>query len=260
MADIQDAIDAAKAKRAETKPTLKTFTNLGEKIEKLTGEYNALKPLENAPNLSQTCISYLEKWVTEKVYKRRVSFTSKQTDKGNLVEGDAIIYASGHVNGMGLSSKNEKKFFNEWMHGEPDVIGETIVDDIKASFSHETFPIFAVDLPEKDYDWQVTGYMALTGKKKGRVIFALMSMPEEMILKEARWKLGYEYTSEQYQEFADQFRYDDLPPYLRIKEFEVEYSEEKVEAIKKRVLECREYINNTILPALEANAKKYHIA
>ena len=257
ITEIEASIVEKSAKLEVTKPTLKTYQNILDSIRKLETSRELLLPLIDAPNLSQTCISFLEKWVSEKVYKRRVEFTSKQTNKGNIVEEDAIIYASGHVGEMGLSSKNEQRFNSDFLHGEPDVISEDYVFDLKSSWSHDTFPLYATELPESDYEWQVLGYMALTGKKKGRVIFALMSMPEEMIMKEARWKLGYEYTEDQYQEFADQFRYDDLPPYLRIKEFEVEYSEEKIEAIKKRVLECRDYINNTILPRIEENSKKY---
>jgi hypothetical protein len=82
-------------------------------------------------------------------------------------------------------------------------------------------------------------------------------MPEEMIMKEARWKLGQEYTKEEYDNFAAKYQYESLPTFLRIKEFEVDYDPEKIEAIERRVIECRNYINNSILPALEANAKKY---
>lgn len=257
---IQDAktvLAETVIKRDATRPELKTYSNLCEKILKIEAEISDLEKQKGNPRLSKTCISFLESWVNEFVYRRRIEVTSKMMDKGNIVEDDAIIYASGHVKEMGLSSKNTQKFRNDWAQGEPDVISDNYVFDTKCSWSHDTFPLYSTGLPESDYDWQVKGYMALTGKTKGRVVFVLMSMPEDMIQKEARWKLGAEFTREEYESFAAQFRYDDLPAYLRIREYEVEYDESCIDAIKKRVLECRAYINNTIIPALEMNAKKY---
>ena len=255
--DIETSIREKEEKLSVTKSTLKTYQNILAAIEKLTNSRNVLLPKINDANLSQTCITFLEKWVNEKVYGRRIEATSKQTDKGNIVEDDSIIYASGYVSEIGLTSKNLDHFSDEDITGTPDIITQDYVFDIKSSWSHDTFPLYAGELPNTDYDWQVLGYMAMTGKKKGRVVFALMSMPEEMIMKEARWKLGYEFDQSQYQEFAEQFRYDDLPAYLRIREFEIPYDEEKIEAIRARVIECRAYINDTILPALEENKMKY---
>lgn len=273
-------IEAKKAKLAETKKAnelrlasmkegLKTTEKAKESAAKAEGKLeNQIKALEekyqellpdiDAPNLSQICIKFLEDWVNGHVYQRRIEVVTKYTYKGNAVEEDAIAYASGYIPEMGLSSKNEEHFENEFFKGTPDVIGEDYVFDPKSSWSHDTFPLYAAEIPETDYDWQVLGYMDLTGKTQGRVVFVLMSMPEEIIEKEARWKLGAEYTREQYLEFARNYQYDDLPAYLRIKEYEIAYDPDKIEAVKKRVQECRDYIENTILPALERNAQKYY--
>ena len=251
--DLKDRIEKLGKMKTGSKSAAKALVG----IEKLSTQIEYLEGIQDTPNLSATCISFLHSWVNEHVYQRRVEFTSKQTDKGNLVEEDAIIYASGYIPEMGVASKNETHFENEWMIGTPDVLPDEWVFDNKASFSHDTFPLYETELPEIDHDWQVTGYMELTDREKGAVVYTLMSMPEEMIIKEARWKLGLEYTQAQYDEFAKQFRYDDLPAYLRIKRFDIEYSEEKIEAIKRRVLECRDYIQNIILPALEKKKKKY---
>ena len=255
--DLKIVLAASMEKLSVTKDTLKTYSNIEAKIAVINEKIKALQPYIDAPNLSETCISFLESWANEFAYNRRVDFSSKYTAKGTAVEEDAINYASGHIPEMGLSSKNLTRFRDEYLEGEPDVISAEYVFDTKASFSHETFPLYSKDLPEPAYDWQVLGYMSLTGKKKGRVVYVLMDMPEEMIIKEARWKLGSEYTRPQYDEFAAQYLYNDLPAYLRIKEYEIPYDEEKVEAIKNRVLQCREYINNVIVPSIEANAKKY---
>lgn len=257
-----------KEKHAQMKPGLATTNKAAEMIEKKIQQYkdyfektqnevDELRKRVDEPNLSQTCITFLRKWADEKIYKRRVEFTSKMTDKGNLVEDDSINYASIHL-GWGLVSKNPERFRNEFVHGEPDLILDNEIPDIKSSWTHETFPLYSAELENEDYAWQDLVYQWLCDKPKGSVVFVLTSMPEEMIRKDARWKLPEGYKEEEYAEFAKQFQYDDLPPYLRIKQYDVPRDEEKIEAIKKRVLECRAYIETVILPEVEKNYKKFN--
>ena len=256
--ELEAKIIEATEKWATIREGLKSKAITAERVEKLKAERERLLPYKDAPHLSQSCITYLEKWCNEWVYARRLEFTSKQTDKGNLVEGDAIVYACGHIPDMGLPSKNQKSFReDEWIQGTPDVLAEEYVFDVKSSWTHDTFPLYCSEIPNTDYDWQVKGYMHLTGKRKGRVLFVLMSMPEEMLRKEARWKLGQEFTEAQFMEWAAQYQYDDLPPCLRLKEYEVDWDDEAIEAVKRRVLECRAYIQDSIIPALKINAAKY---
>lgn len=213
--------------------------------------------------LSATCKTHLKKWLIRELTGKRVDFKSKPTDKGNAVEDDAIVYASCHIPEMGLCCKNEKRYFDEWMTGTPDVVipGQE-VDDMKSSYSAETFPLFETELPEKDYDWQVVGYMGLLRSNgiicpKGHVIYALMSMPEDMIEREARYKLGQFYTRDQYEAFAANYQYDDLPPAMRLKKYPVEYDEEKVQAIRDRVVECRNYVESVLWPTYLNNINQF---
>jgi len=261
LEELRIEIADREAKLAEMKPTLKTYPKQVEMFKRRQAEYLELLPRENEPNLSKTCITYLRKWADEKIYKRKVQFSSKQTDKGNLVEDVSIDYASIHLE-WGLVSKNLERFHNEWAHGEPDLVLENEVPDIKSSYTHETFPLYSPELENKDYEWQDLVYQWLTGIKKGSIVFVLTSMPDEMIRKEARFskQLSEGYTEQEYEEFAEQFRYDDLPPYLRIKQYDVEYSEEKIEAIKTRVNECRKYIETVLIPEVEKNFKKFNKA
>ena len=257
IADLNTDMAATREKLAATKPTLKTYTNLLAKIEKIEAQLEALEPLKDAPHLSRTCISHLESWVSEFMYGRKIEFDSKQTRKGNAVEYDALIYASGHIPEMGIPTKNEVKKFDDWMNGTADLVSDDYIFDNKASYSHATFPLYSMEIPETDYYWQVLGYMALYGKKKGRVVYTLMSMPDEMIRKEAKWILGPEYTQSEYEAFAAKFQYEEIPAYLRIKQFEVYWDEDQVQAIRSRVEQCRQYIQENIVPAIEMNMAKY---
>lgn len=258
IAELEQDLLQRRIKHCEMKPGLKTTEKAGEMIDRKQAELEELYFTKDEPNLSATCKTFLKTWLDEKIYQRRIEFTSKQTDKGIVVEEDSIVYAAAHIEEMGFVSKNLHGFSNEYMHGEPDVITKDAVFDIKSSWTHATFPLYESEIPETAYNWQVLGYMELLKKQKGSVIFCLMSMPEDMIRKEARWKLPEGYKEAEYEEFAAQFRYDDLPPYLRLKQYEVEYSEEKIEAIKNRVLECRKYIETVLLPEVEKNFKKFN--
>ena len=257
IAELEQDLQERKAKYAEMKPGLKSREKAAEMIDRKAGELAELYSKKDEPNLSATCKTFLKTWLDEKIYQRRIEFTSKQTDKGIVVEEDAIIYAAAHIDEMGFVSKNLHRFSNDFMHGEPDVITNDAVWDIKSSWTHGTFPLYDSEIPETAYAWQVLGYMELAKRNKGGVIFCLMSMPEDMIRKEARWKLPEGYTEAEYEEFAAQFRYDNLPPYLRIKQYEVEYNEEKIEAIKTRVNECRKYIETVLIPEVGKNFKKF---
>lgn len=211
---------------------------------------------EGKGGLSVGAKTHCKKWLKSKIYERRVDFSSKYTEKGNAVEEDAIQYVAYNL-GWGLASKNTQRFCNDYLEGEPDVILSDKVPDIKSSFSHDTFPLYDVEIPDKCYEWQDLGYMDLTGRKKGSVVYVLMSMPEDMIWKELKWKLPEGYTEKEYEKAADQYRYDNLPAYLRIREYPVEYDEEKIQKIYTRVRECRDYINNVLLPEVLKQFDKY---
>lgn len=257
LADAKKSLEDKTAKLNESKPGTKTRANIEAAIAKINAEIEDLKKRINEPNLSETCISYLESWVTEKLYDRRVDFTVKTTDKGNLVEDDAIAYLSCHVPGFEFATKNTQYFADEHMHGSPDVIEAETGADVKASWNHSTFPLYDKDLPSADYYGQMQGYMHLTGRSAWKVIYCLMSMPEEMMIKEARYRLGPDYSKEQFDEFAANYMYDDLPAHLRIKEFDVSYDPEYIERVKIRVVECRKYIADNLIPIIQKQESKY---
>lgn len=253
IADLTGKLAEQTVRLEALKPGTKSYGAQESRIGKTKAEIASLILEIDAPNLSETCKSYLKKWLNEHLYQRRIEFYSKQTTKGDAVEDDAITYASAWVDGMRMAVKNTRHFENDWLTGTPDVVNGYIVFDTKASYTHDTFPLYESEIPELDYDWQVKGYCELTGAQRGAVVFVLMSMPEDMIEREARWRLGQEFTREQYQDFAAQYRYDDLPPHLRLKVFPVERDLEAIEAVKKRVEECRAYIAQVLIPAVEKN-------
>ena len=176
--------------------------------------------------LSKTTLSYVDTWLKEQIYGVNKDFSSKYTDKGNRMEDAAIDYVEEHLYPNDLLIKNEEYFEDDYFKGTPDLILEDEIIDIKNSWDCFTFPLLAKELPNKDYYYQLQVYMHLTGRKKAKVIYVLMDTPEDL--------LGY---------YNSVVSYQNIDSKHRIKVFEVEYSEEVIEAIKTRVNEIREYIN-----------------
>src|SRR5574344_1774343 len=180
---------------------------------------------KKAGELSKTTQTYVDAWLKEKIYGYRKQFSSKQTDKGLAYEDEAIDKAIEWLN-IPFVLKNEQKFENDFLTGEPDLILEDCIIDIKNSWDCFTFPLFETELPNDDYYWQMQCYMELTGKRKSKVVYVLLTTPET------------------YQNM--EMVYDHVPTKQRIKVFEVDYDPEAVEKIKKRVEEIIIYIETKL--------------
>lgn len=196
--------------------------------------------------LSQTTKSYCEDWLKSKIYNRKLEFTSKYTDKGIIMEDESIDFLSEKL-GLGMLFKNEKYYENDYMIGTDDIEIPDLIIDTKNSWSWETFPYFDKKIPNSNYEWQLQGYMELTGKRKAKLIYVLSNTPQHLIEREARnycYYNGYDQMDmEIYNKFHEKLTYDDLPDELKIKIYNIDYDPEMIKKIKLRVNECREYIN-----------------
>ena len=199
--------------------------------------------------LSKTCKAYLQELAIEEMYGIKKEFSSRYTDKGNIVENESIELAQ-QVLDCGFIHKNEEKLSNDYLTGTPDVNTNDILLDIKSSYDGTTFPFFAEEIPTKDYYYQLMGYMALTGKTESLLVYCLTNTPSEIVEDEIRrehWKNHLIDESEELrQEVESKHNFDHIPTEKRIKTFEVNYDEEVIQAIYKRIEECREYYNTLI--------------
>lgn len=204
---------------------------------------------DTPPELPEGAKEYCKQWVKTEIYgKKLADVQTKYTRKGNMVEDESILFAYGPK-----VKKNEEWFENEYITGTPDIIKENIVD-VKNSWSHEQFPLFTTELPEKAYSYQLLGYMDLTKKHAtGQVTYTLMDTPHELIEREYRIATrglnarddDQKHTPE-YLEFAKNYQYNDIDRKYRIKSFDVEYDAQKIEQIHERVELCRQYIKTLI--------------
>lgn len=187
--------------------------------------------------LSETAKSMLTLWYKEQLYGRKKEITSKYMTKGTTVEDASIEYVNS-IYGTNWK-KNEQYYENDIMHGTPDIVSDTIID-IKNSWDFTTFPLFSSKIPTKDYEWQVQGYMMLTGKKQASVIYTLMDLPDEQIEWEYRRSGG---TGLVTPEFKANYKYTDIDHKLRVKRFDFEYSDELADQIVAKVEEARKFVS-----------------
>ena len=232
------------AKQLETLNGLKNKIKLTEKQAELR---DALELKLNAkPELSIGAKSFIKEIVLFDKYGIRQEINNKYLDKGLEVEDLSIELAS-IVLDTGFLMKNDERFTNEYLTGEPDVLEPLI--DVKSSWSAATFPFFDDTLKNKLYEWQLKGYMMLTGKKEAWLVYALINTPMQLVEDEMRrvsWKRGElgEVSEEVEREVLSFHTFDDIPVEKRVKAFKVEYTEADEKKIIEKVELARKYYNS----------------
>ena len=201
-------------------------------------------PRNKSELLSETAKTYIQDYFKEKELGIAKEFWSRYTDKGLQMEDEAIEFA-GQVLGWDFVVKNTERYNNEWLTGEPDVITKDLLADIKCSWDANTFPMFDTELKNKDYFWQLQGYMFLTGMYKAELVYCLMSTPHQIVedeVRRAHWKAGLiDEDLDLREAVQSQHNFDHLPNELRIKRFIVEKDEQAIEQIKEKVEIARDY-------------------
>lgn len=160
-----------------------------------------------------------ENYLKEKIYGYKKTFSSKYTDKGLSMEDEAIDKAIEWLD-IPFVLKNTERKETEFFTGEPDLILDDYIIDIKNSWSWETFPLFDKTLKNEAYYAQMQVYMSLFEKKKAKVVYMLLTTPETY----QNMPMTYEHVSKEY----------------RMKVFDVEYNQEYIDKLISRVKYVRE--------------------
>ena len=199
--------------------------------------------------LSKTCKSYLQELAIEEMYGIKKEFSSRYTDKGIEVERTSIDLVQDNCD-FGFMYKNEEHFENDYLTGTPDVNTDNILLDVKSSYDATTFPWFEEEIPNKDYYYQLQGYMALCNKRKSVLAYCLVNTPFQIVedeVRRAHWKEHLIDESEELRADVEaRHNFDHIPAEKRIKTFEVRYDKEVVKAIYERIKECRKYYETLI--------------
>ena len=206
-------------------------------------------PKSKGEVLSQTTKTYLHELAIEEVYGIRKEFSSRYTDKGNEVE-DLSIALCNDVLDIGFIYKNEEHFTNDWITGTPDVNTSEILLDVKSSWDATTFPFFDSELKNKDYFYQLQGYMWLTGKEESLLCYCLIDTPLQIVEDEIRrehWKASLIEESLDLRAFIQsKHTFGHIPREKRLKAFKIAKDEQVIENIKTRIEQCRDYYNDLI--------------
>jgi hypothetical protein len=258
--DCKADIDEQEKKFAALEERLQnmaTGKKIKEKIEKLKAEEAELFKVKDLEPLSQTAKSYLAKVYAEVKYgKRSIDQLkgNKYTEKGKLVEEDGIDLLC-HIERRMLR-KNDERLTNEWLTGELDLFeGESIrkatfIWDIKCPFSTDSFFSLIGQPLNAEYEFQMQGYLDLTGCHEGAIAYTLVSAPAEMIQDELRktfYKLGCvteedpRYIAAK-REIVNNMTFDDMPPEHRLLQFPVYRDQARIDKIHEKVEQCRVYL------------------
>lgn len=231
---------------------------LFDKMMKLKSERDELDKIKQIPNLSVGCKTKLRQIYLSETTGRKKVIKNKYLEKGLMVEEDCITQYS-LLTGC-FHKKNTETKENDYIIGTSDFFWEDIVIDTKASWDIWTFYDSKGKKIKPLYHWQLDGYMWLYGKYFGRLVYCLINTPEHLIKAEER-KVMYEMFGNEgnmlladdlmksvYQDECKQIRknhiFDDIELKDKVKVFEIERDEDRIDRIITVVEGCRWYLNN----------------
>lgn len=206
--------------------------------------------------LSETTKSYIEEiWLKNNYGYDEVVLTDEML-KGLLCEQDAMQLVQDVANdGIFREKYKDGQLSNEYIIGNPDILikqdGIKIIEDTKCSFTIKTF--FNAEM-SKLYEWQLRGYMWLTGSRKARLRYALVDTPLEIIQelqKKAFFKFGCDENNKDYIRFCEQIErnhtFSHIPAEKRLKTYEIEHDDNLIEVLKEQLEKCVVYYNSLSL-------------
>lgn len=210
---------------------------------------------KDGTGLGETAKKYIQELFLEQEMGIKKDIWSRYFDKGRLVEKASIELAN-KVLGWGLTpeyihKEEQEYFYNDFVTGHTDICTETLLADVKSSWDATTFPFFKDGVNEsvyklnKDYYYQLQGYMWLSGHEKAYLVYCLTDTPEEMIMDEVRRELWRAKSIDDDIEIEQMVRrrhnVSHIPEEFRVKKFTVVRDDDVIDKIKQKVFQCREY-------------------
>lgn len=131
--------------------------------------------------LPQGAKSYVEGLVEKEVYGYDDIISSKEMEKGTLVEDESIhLYNRVFFTDY---QKSELSLQMDNVSGHPDITDDAskTVIDIKSSWSKKTFPKLPEQAKNSTYEWQVKTYLMMLGWSKGQIAYCLVNTPEGLL-------------------------------------------------------------------------------
>lgn len=231
-------------KQAKRLDELESKDVLTDAMKKELAELLVKKENSTKIILSDTYINYLLDEYSWRVHGM-VRVTKElmdipQMQKGVLVEFESIKLLS-MVDGVMYipnidENEERERIYNEYLSGEIDayagqsIMQATCVPDIKSIWDLPTFLCKIQEPVTKSNDWQIKGYMDISGAPQGFVANCLIDTPEH-IVESLKWKLLHKLnvTTEEAPEFVKKWqiieksmRFSHISPTQRVFKKQVE--------------------------------------
>jgi hypothetical protein len=225
------------------------------------------KAAKDAGDLSKTAKTHLKNVYIKEKYGRQKDVLTRQMEKGIEVEEESITLLSRVWKKM--LYKNEERLNNEFITGLPDIFeGESIknadqITDIKSSYDLFSFISKVGEPLDKDYYFQLQGYMALSGAKKAFIAYCLVNTPDHIIAGEKyRQFKAMNVISEESPEYIKEamkiernLTFDDIDKEERVLIFEVDRDDAVIEKVYEKVKKARIYLQELEQSHINFNKK-----
>ena len=232
------------------------------KLNELDLKMKELSLMKDIPVLSDTCKRRLAQIYTEETTGRVKDIESVYLEKGLATEEKSITLYSLRTGTM--YRKNKERVSNGFLIGEIDFDDEEkdMVIDAKSSFDIFSFDATIAKAMGNNYWWQLQAYMWLKNRRNGRLAYCLNNTPKDILDKlEKRMRYNFVGTEEEWQEAVEMLKfkhtYDDLPLERRIRIYDIERDDEKIELVKAYIPHFREYLKNITNSKLEEDEQIY---
>lgn len=203
--------------------------------------------------LGETCKAHLMECYIERVYGRTKEITNKYIDKGIQCEEDSLTLYSRVT--KRFYKKNTQVFENDYLIGTPDVLTEDDVIEIKTSWDIFTFHKVLHKAINKDYSWQVQGYMELTDRNRAKLVYCLVDATPQMV-EDAKKKLAWQFSTidtgsvelnpayiAACAEVDKSMTFQDIPMEERYIQITIDRDKKLMGTAKARMDECRAFLN-----------------
>jgi len=216
------------------------------------------------PELPEGLKTYCKEWLKQTLYKRREQVKSKYISKGHDTEEEGFTMMAVNLK-LGFVQKNEEFRQDDFIMGTCDLdhaASDTVFDN-KSSWSLDQFPMFETEIPSKDYEAQIQGYMHLWKRKRGAVVYTLNDISLDQLdhlmkpwlsddekqaeaLNLIYTRKAWDEAKSRYFPSAKEVDFIEIPEKDRVKPFYFDYDPGFIADVHERVILCRKFIQNLL--------------
>lgn len=187
------------------------------------------QPKAKSEVLSETAKSYIKTKAKEDYFGYSTNIQTKPMLKGTDWEEESIALVN-QVRGT-FYVKNKERYENEFLTGEPDIILDDCIIDIKTSWSLETFPATQDEGANKEYMWQLMGYCWLMNKTQAELIYCMIDTDDILL---GDWDNRFIH------------KVSHIDPVKRITALRYEMVPDYIDQMKEKLIAATEYYNEYI--------------